>query len=197
MRHQGVRDHAANWPHTGWPIGRTGWGAGVVVAGIAAALALWAVLVHLVGVELELGRAEPSGTVSAVGAVDVLVASLAAGMGAWAVAGLLVRRRRAQRRWVWVATTALSISVIAPSWLAEGAAAVSLIGMHLAVGGVLIAGFRRWVGSSRCACAELVPDERLALTGLGAAPGYARWPAPTAGGRRGSSPRASRRLRSR
>jgi hypothetical protein len=36
-----------------------------------------------------------------------------------------------------------SSSVIGPTWLADGLAAVVLIGMHVAVGAVLIAGFGR------------------------------------------------------
>jgi Family of unknown function (DUF6069) len=44
-----------------------------------------------------------------------------------------------------VGSTALAISIIGPTWLADGAASVVLIGMHLAVGLVLVAGFNRSV----------------------------------------------------
>jgi hypothetical protein len=40
-------------------------------------------------------------------------------------------------------TTTTTISIIGPTWLADGAASVVLIGMDLAVGFELIAGFNR------------------------------------------------------
>jgi hypothetical protein len=40
-------------------------------------------------------------------------------------------------------TTTTTVSIIGPAWLADGVASVVLIGMHLAVGVVLIAGFNR------------------------------------------------------
>jgi len=52
-------------------------------------------------------------------------------------------RRGAARWWPLVGSTALAVSVIGPTWLADGLAAVVLIGMHVAVGAVLIAGFGR------------------------------------------------------
>ena len=83
-----------------------------------------------------------------VGAADVLVAvvmaGLAAGLAAWGVQTLLARRGAAGW-WPFVGSTALAISIIGPTWLADGAASVVLIGMHLAVGLVLIAGFNRTV----------------------------------------------------
>ena len=78
----------------------------------------------------------------AVGAADVLVAALLAGLAAWGVHALLVRRGAA-RWWPFVGSTALAISIIGPTWMADGVAGVVLIGMHLAVGVVLIAGFSR------------------------------------------------------
>jgi hypothetical protein len=53
----------------------------------------------------------------------------------------LLARRGAARRWPLVGSTALAISIIGPTWLADGLAGVVLIGMHVAVGVVLIAGF--------------------------------------------------------
>jgi Family of unknown function (DUF6069) len=42
-------------------------------------------------------------------------------------------------------TTTTTISIIGPTWIADGAASVVLIARHLAVGVVLIAGFNRSV----------------------------------------------------
>jgi hypothetical protein len=75
-----------------------------------------------------------------VAAAAVLVAL--AGLAAWGVSTLLVRRG-ADRWWPFVGSTALAISIIGPTRLADGAAGVVLIGMHLVVGVVLIVGFSR------------------------------------------------------
>jgi hypothetical protein len=114
---------------------------GVVAAAIAVALAIWT-LARLLDVELTVGEGADA---SQVGATDVLVTALLAGLAAWGVHALLVRRGAA-RWWPFVGSTALAISVVGPSWLADGMAAVVLIAMHLAVGAVLIAGFAgvRW-----------------------------------------------------
>ena len=62
------------------------------------------------------------------------------------VFALLLRWRRA-RWWPFVGSTALAISIIGPSYLADGTSAVSLICMHIIVGAVLITGFMRAVPS--------------------------------------------------
>ena len=110
----------------------------MLAAAAAVALAIWA-LAHLLGVELTVGKGNDA---SQVGAADVLVAVLVAGLAAWGVQKLLARRRAAGW-WPFVGSTALSISIIGPTWLADGAASVVLIGMHFAVGLVLIVGFTR------------------------------------------------------
>jgi Family of unknown function (DUF6069) len=117
-------------------------GAGVVAAAAVVALAIWA-LARLLGVELTVGKGDDAGTV---GAVDVLITVLLAGLAAGGVQTLLARCGAA-RSWPFVGSTALAISVIGPTWLADGAAGVVLIGMHLAVGVVLIAGFARPVSA--------------------------------------------------
>jgi Family of unknown function (DUF6069) len=114
----------------------------VVAAGMAAGLIVWAV-VRLLGVELTVESG--SGTTQ-VEVVDVLLASLVAGLAAWGVFALLLRWRRA-RWWPFVGSTALAISIIGPSYLADGTSAVSLICMHIIVGAVLITGFMRAVPS--------------------------------------------------
>lgn len=114
--------------------------AGIVAAALVVALAIWA-LARVLGVELTVGKGQDA---SPVGAADVLVAVLLAGLAAWGVQTLLARHRAAGW-WPFVGSTALAISIIGPTWLADGAASVVLIGMHLAVGLVLIAGFSRSV----------------------------------------------------
>jgi Family of unknown function (DUF6069) len=112
----------------------------VVAAGMAAGLVVWAV-VRLLGVDLTVESG--SGTTQ-VDVVDVLVTTLVAGLAAWGVFALLLRWRRA-RWWPFVGSTALAISIIGPSYLADGISAVSLICMHVVVGVVLIMGFMRAV----------------------------------------------------
>ena len=121
-------------------------GAAVVAAATVVALAIWT-LARLLDVELTAGKGADA---SPVGATDVLVTALLAGLAAWGVHALLVRRGAA-RWWPFVGSTALAVSVIGPTWLADGLAAVVLIGMHLAVGAVLIAGFAgvRWPAPPR------------------------------------------------
>jgi Family of unknown function (DUF6069) len=101
----------------------------VVAAGMATALVGWAVI-RLLGVDLTLK--DGAGT-SQVGAVDALLASLVAGLAAWAVYGLLARWRRV-RWWPLGGSTALAISIIGPSYLADGISAVALICLHVLVG---------------------------------------------------------------
>jgi hypothetical protein len=113
----------------------------VVAAAVAVALAMWAVA-RLLGVDLTVRIGQDP---RQVGVVDVLVATLLAGLGAWAVYLLLARRPRTARWWPFVGSTAIAISMLGPSYLADGAAAAALIGMHLAVGFVLIVGFNRSV----------------------------------------------------
>jgi hypothetical protein len=117
-------------------------GLAVVAAAVAAALVAWAVI-RLVGVDLTL----KDGTTAAggqVGPVDVLLASLAAGLAAWGVYALLAQWRRT-RWWPYVGSTALAISITGPSYLADGISAVALICLHVIVGAVLIMGFMRFV----------------------------------------------------
>jgi Family of unknown function (DUF6069) len=111
----------------------------VVAAAAAVALAGWAVA-RLVGVDLTVRVGQDP---RQVGAVDVLVTTVLAGLAAWAVHLLLARQPRTARWWPFVGSTAIAISMLGPSYLADGAAAVALIGMHLAVGYVLVAGFAR------------------------------------------------------
>jgi hypothetical protein len=116
--------------------GSRGRSAATVAAATLVALAIWG-LARVLGVELTVGKGDQA---SLVGAADVLVTVLLAGSAAWLVQRLLARRGAAGW-WPFLGSTALAVSIIGPTWLADGAASVVLIGMHLAVGLVLIAGF--------------------------------------------------------
>jgi hypothetical protein len=56
----------------------------------------------------------------------------------------LASSARTARWWPFVGTTAIAVSMTGPSYLADGAAAVALISMHLAVGVVLVWGLARY-----------------------------------------------------
>jgi hypothetical protein len=71
------------------------------------------------------------------------VATLLAGLPARVVHLLLTRRPRTARWWPFIGSTGIAVSMLGPSYLADGAAGVALIGMRLAVGYVLIAGFAK------------------------------------------------------
>ena len=116
-------------------------GLAVVAAGMATALVAWAVI-RLLGVDLTLKADAGMSQVGA--AVDVLLASLVAGLAAWGAYALLARWRRT-RWWPFIGSTALAISITGPSYLADGISAVSLICLHILVGAVLIIGFMRAV----------------------------------------------------
>jgi hypothetical protein len=114
--------------------------AGVVLAAAVAALAIWA-LARLLDVELTVGKgADPS----QVGPVDVLLTTVVAGLLAWAAHSLLARSPRTARWWPFVGSTAIAVSILGPNYLADGAAAVALITMHVVVGFILIWGFARF-----------------------------------------------------
>jgi uncharacterized protein DUF6069 len=108
----------------------------VIAVAVLAAFIVWGIS-QLAGVELTLKDDAPS---DEVGLVDVLATAAIAGLGAWAVHAALVRLNLTGI-WPFIGSTALAISMIGPTWLADGESAVALIAMHLAVGFTLIAGF--------------------------------------------------------
>ena len=119
-----------------------------------AALGGWA-LIRLAGIELTVSTGP--GTV---GAGDVFAAALVAGLGAWGVVLLLERySRNPRRRWPFIGSTALALSVIGPSWLADGASAVALIGLHVITAVVVITGFAPTLSGAcdRCEHAVRLP----------------------------------------
>ena len=116
----------------------------IIVLAPAAALATWAVA-RLVGVDLVL---KDGGTV---GAVDVVAAASAGALAGWFVVRLLERHTRRPRHW-WslVGSTALAVSIIGPSRLADGASAVVLITLHVVTAVVVITGFARTLPGCGC-----------------------------------------------
>jgi hypothetical protein len=116
-------------------------GIAVVGAGSVAAIAVWSGA-RLADVELLVGR---EGDLGPVGVADVLVATVLAGLGAWVVRALLEGRQDGDRLWPFIGSTALAVSMIGPSWFADGASAMFLMAMHFATGIVLIYGFARFV----------------------------------------------------
>jgi Family of unknown function (DUF6069) len=108
----------------------------VILVAVTVALATWS-LIRILGVEPTVGKGPAP---HPVGDVDVVVATLVGGFGAWGVYAWLTRRHQAGT-WPFVGSTALAVSIIGPSWLADGASAISLICLHLAVGSVLVLGF--------------------------------------------------------
>ena len=98
------------------------------------------------------GRSRPrlkdGGTV---GAVDVVAAAAAGALAGWFVVRLLERHTRRPRYW-WslVGSTALAVSIIGPSRLADGASAVVLITLHVVTAVVVITGFARTLPGCGC-----------------------------------------------
>jgi hypothetical protein len=104
----------------------------------ASALAAWA-LIRLVGIDLEVSVGD-----GIVGPADVGVAALVGALGGWLAARLLERHSPCPREhWSYLSSTALALSVIGPSWLAEGASAGALIALHFVVAAVVIVGFAK------------------------------------------------------
>jgi hypothetical protein len=112
--------------------------AATVGTAVAVALVGWAA-VRLLGIELPVDKGAGPDTVQA---ADAAVAAVVAGLAAWAVSRLMVRRG-VERWWPLVGSTALSLSMMGPSYQADGVAAMALMALHLTVGAVLIAGFTR------------------------------------------------------
>ena len=101
----------------------------------AAALAAWE-LFRLGGVDFTLKSGDT------VGALDVVTTALMGAVVGWLVVRAVERHTlRPRATWVIVATTALAVSVIGPSWFADGSSAAALIALHVVTAAVVIAGF--------------------------------------------------------
>ena len=101
----------------------------------AAALVAW-VAMRLAGADLAVNAGR-----STVGPVDVVAAALVGGLGAWYVVRVLERgTRRPGFWWPIVGSTVLGLSLVGPSYLADGLDALALGGLHFVTAMVLIWG---------------------------------------------------------
>jgi hypothetical protein len=107
-----------------------------VLAAAAAALTIWVVAVPLAGAELDV---RTNGGTQPVGPGAVVVASLLAGLAGWALLAVAERvGRRPRRTWTLVAGAVPALSMAGPLGGVGVVAKLVLVGMHLAVGAVLI-----------------------------------------------------------
>jgi hypothetical protein len=110
----------------------------------ASALAAWA-LIRLAGIDLEVSVGD-----GIVGPADVGVAALVGALAGWTAVRLLERHSPCPREhWSYLSSTALAVSVIGPSWLADGASAGALIALHFVVAVVVIVGFAKTLPTRR------------------------------------------------
>lgn len=109
---------------------------------LAAAAA--AVLVHLLttrGLGIDLVATTAEDVTQTVGALDVVVAAVVAGIAGWTVLALVERvTPHARVVWVSVAVVVLAVSLVGPLTMASGPAAAGLTALHLVVGAVLVPG---------------------------------------------------------
>ncbi|MEV8376261.1 DUF6069 family protein [Kribbella sp. NPDC056861] len=112
-----------------------------------AALIWWTVLTQAFDVDL---TAEQGGTIH-IGAVSVLIASLAMSLGGWALLAILERNTTAARK-AWTITALICCTLSLGSPLTSGigtGAKLGLASLHLLVGTVVILGLRRTTASPR------------------------------------------------
>jgi hypothetical protein len=129
----------------------------VVIAPLAA-LATWGV-VRLLGVDLVVSR---GGSSSTVGAADVIGAALVASLLGWWVVRQIERRSANPRRvWARVSSTALAVSMIGPTWFADGTTSLALISLHVATAVVVIVGMVRTLPG----CPVRQPPTRFSTAG--------------------------------
>lgn len=101
----------------------------------AAVVAAWEAF-RLTGVEFTLKSGDT------VGALDVVTSALMGAVVGWLVLRAIERHTlRPRTTWIMVATTALAVSVIGPSWFADGGSAAALIALHVVTAAVVIVGF--------------------------------------------------------
>ncbi|GID97833.1 DUF6069 family protein [Amorphoplanes digitatis] len=129
-----------------------------VVAATGAAYTVWTIAHQVAGVELVVDRGSGRTTVTP---AAVVLATVVAGLAAWALLALLERRtRRAAALWSGTAGAVLLVSLLGPIGSAVGAGATAaLVAMHLAAGAVLIPLLAR----SSVACRESDPDTAPSL----------------------------------
>lgn len=113
-----------------------------VVAAMIAPLAVWAVTVPLLGVDL---RVATTTGVQAVGPAMIVVFTLVVSLLGWALLAVLERlTRRAATLWLAVAAVLLLLSLVPPvTGALTAGGAVTLVLMHLVVAAVLVPAMRR------------------------------------------------------
>jgi Family of unknown function (DUF6069) len=113
-----------------------------VLGGVAAAVAAWAVLRELGGVDLAV--TSPAGPVP-VGLPAVVLTALVAGLAGWGLLAALERWTSSPRRtWRIVAVAALAVSLAGPvTQAASLPAAGGLVTLHVVVAAALLTGLSR------------------------------------------------------
>jgi hypothetical protein len=107
----------------------------VVIAPVAALLG-WAVI-RVIGIDLEVSTGD-----GIVGPSDVAIAALAGALGGWFVIRQLESHTdKPLAWWGFIGSTALSVSTIGPSYFADGASLVALLGLHFLVAITVITAF--------------------------------------------------------
>lgn len=91
----------------------------------------------MLGVDPEVDR---GGELTLVTAANVVIASLFGGALAAAAHWVVSKRLGKPQWWPFIGSTAIALSMLGPSYYADGSSAVALIAMHLAVGAVLVWG---------------------------------------------------------
>lgn len=114
-----------------WPV--------AVVAAAAAAL-VWCLATLVASVDLTVRTGSGSQPVNVVSVIVTSIVVTLAGAGLLQV--LDRRTRRGLAIWTWVALTVLAMSLTGPLAATSPAAGVTLVALHLLVGGVVIVGLR-------------------------------------------------------
>jgi len=121
---------------------------------MALATAGWALATPLGGVVLEV---EQGGAAQTLGALRTTVSALVAGLLAWAALELLERfTLRAGVVWTGLACTVFVVSLLGPLAATSNTATAVLMGLHAAVGTVLIVGLGRSAGLAEQRQAERI-----------------------------------------
>lgn len=112
----------------------------------ATALGAWAVI-RLLGIDLLVSG--PDGP-TRIGAAAVLIVALASALAGWLVVLILDRHGDHPRSWwSFLGSTTLALSMIGPSYRADGAVAVALMTLHVVTAAVVIVGFAASLPASR------------------------------------------------
>ena len=134
---------------------RTRYRIATVTLAPVAALATWAA-VRLAGVDLVL-----KGGRGTVGPAGVVVAAVLGGLAAWAVVRVLERTTlRPAFWWPLLGTAGLGLSLIGPSYLADGVAALALGALHIVTALVLIWGLEATLPAHCEGACDRVPGSR-------------------------------------